>query len=695
MKSLKHQLIAIMLLVVIIPFILSNITGYFFIGKHYQKEIEENNKIFATTVADHVQSFIDKAYALTEEIAHNNDVKSFIPEKQRAVLLDNIKRNPYFDLLYIQGTDGMQTAKTKGTLGNRSERFWFVKFMKDKKPFVSKSYPTVLGNGTVPVTSIILPIYDENDDLKGIMGSDLKLDCIQDMVEKFSVGDDKYAYVLDGKGVVIAHPDKKQVEELYNYKTFEKTVVVKDNSGNAVLDEQGNQKMKTEAIQIPNKLKEITEKALKGESGVAEYTDNNGEVVISAYTSIELPGHSDAWAVITVQKKEKAMAFVTDVHKINIFIGLVLMLLVAFIAYVISNRITKPIANMMKLMETAADGDLTVVSNIKAKNEVGKLSESFNKMINGMKELLKRIKDLSNSVEKSSELLSMTTEQSAVAIDEVARTIEEVANGANEQAKEAEEGVQAAAELAKEIENIAEQLKISQSYADEVYNINNKGLDAIKRLQDKTFESNEASRQVAEVVNSLTNKTKAIDNIVETIMSIAEQTNLLALNAAIEAARAGDAGRGFAVVAEEVRELAESTGNSSNNVREIITTIQKDVMLAQKTMELSEELVKDQNAAIHHVQQIAEQIARAVGSIVERIHALAKSAENISDSKERVLSVIENVSAVSEETAAASQEVSASTQEQTASMQQLSSLAEELDQMAKELEKTIKIFKLN
>ncbi|WP_168198190.1 methyl-accepting chemotaxis protein [Crassaminicella thermophila] len=693
MKSIKHQLIWVMLLLVLVPFIVSSFMGHYFISTNYEKEIKENNKMLANAVADQVSAFIDKAYTVTEEIVHNNDVKSFIAEKQKNVIVGTVQRNNYFDLLFIQGTDGMQTAKTRGVLGDRSNRWWFKKIMEDKKPFVSKSYYSKTGN--IPVTSILIPIYDEDNNLKGIMGSDLKLDYLQMIIEKFSTGENKYACVIDGEGVVIAHIDKKQVSELYNYKNLTKTVLVKDINGKVVFDEKGNEKTEIQKIKIPNKLQEITNKALNGESGVVEYVDNNGSKVISAYTAIRLPGNSNHWAVITVQKKAEAMAFVTDVQKRNGFVAVGLILLVIFVAYKVSNRITKPIIYMMKLMEEASDGDLTVISNIKSNNEIGKLSESFNKMIKGMKKLIERISEMSKSIDESSELLAETTEESAAAIDEVARTIAEVANGANEQAKDIELGVDAASDLSQEIEKMSVQIKESKKYADQVYHINNKGIEAMKLLEDKTFESNEASKQVEKVVNDLSEKTKTIDHIVETIMSISEQTNLLALNAAIEAARAGDAGRGFAVVAEEVRKLAEGTGESSNNVREIITTIQNDVRFAQEAMQTSKIVVEEQNKAIQHTQETFKHIAKAVETIVDKINSMVYSVESISISKDKVMSVIQNVSNVSEETAASSQQVSASTEEQTASIEQLSSLAEELEQMVKELDETIKVFKLN
>ncbi|AOT70414.1 methyl-accepting chemotaxis protein [Geosporobacter ferrireducens] len=692
MKSIQNKLILITLTLVLIPLMISNILGFYFISKDLKEHAQEDQIMIANTIADSVHAFIDKAYVITEHLANDNHIISFEGEAQRKELVGTVQRHPYFELLYIQGTDGMQTARSSGDLGDRSNRWWFIQMMADKKPFVSKSYYSVTGNK--PVTSIFLPIYDESQAFVGIIGSDLSLDALQAVVEKHS-SEGSYAYIIDGEGVVIAHPDKLQVSELYNYKTYEKTVQVRDSQGNVVRDEKGNEKTEIQPITIPVKLKEITEKVLSGESGIEEYEDLKGESVISAYKSIQLPGQSAPWAVITVEKKAKALGMINAMQQRNLLMAGALALVVILITYFVARSITKPITGLMELMEKASRGDLTIKSSYQSRNELGKLSESFNRMLAGMSGFIREIQHNAVQVSGTSDMLASTTEDTAKSIEEVAKTISEVANGANDQASEAEKGAAAVQSLSAELENMAVHIQGSSQSSNQVYEANQKGLEAIEILEEKSKENNQVAMKVVAVVESLSQKANTIGEIVETITSISEQTNLLALNAAIEAARAGDAGRGFAVVAEEVRKLAENSAQSSNHVKNIIATIQQDIEKAQQTMKDAEIVVGAQNNAVNHTRETFRVIDQGVEGIVAKIEDISQSLQQVMESRSRVMEVIEQVSAVSEETAAAAQEVSAATQQQNAATEQVSALAEEMNEMAKRMEVAIKAFKIS
>lgn len=399
MRSIKAKLVVVILFLVLAPFIIFNCVAISFIFNDFEKYIMNNNKFLANNIAENVKLFVGKAYSVTEEITYNSDVRSFVPEKQKKVILNTLERNTYFDLLYIQGTDGMQTARSTGLPGDRSKRWWFEKAMQDKLPFVGKSYYSL--NGNIPVTPIIFPIYNDKYEITGVMGADIKLDALQQLVEKFVIGNGGYAYILDGEGVVIAHPDKIQVLGLYNYKTLEKEILAVDNAGNAIMDEKGNHKTIKQKIEVPEKLKEITLKALEGENGIAEYMNSAGELVVSAYSTVVLPGNSDNWCVITVQNKSAAMSVVLNIIERFITVTLILVFITVIIVYFISNNMSKPLVKIKKALSEVSAGNLMVCVDINSRDEIGDVGNSFNKMIIEIRNLIDKVHEEHTMREKA------------------------------------------------------------------------------------------------------------------------------------------------------------------------------------------------------------------------------------------------------------------------------------------------------
>ncbi len=693
MKSIKNKLITFTVLLVLLPVLITNFVCYYYFSSSISSSVIDNNKKLSSTISDGVKDFIDKAYTLTEEMAQNKTTVDFNLEDQKEMLKNALAKNSYFDLLYIQNTSGNQTARSSGELGNRSNRWWFTQMMKDKKPFVSKSYYSASGN--MAVTSIFHPIFDKNSNMLGIFGADLKLNELQKLVDKYSDGKNIYSFVLDSEGVIIAHPDKAQVSELYNYKTLKKTVLLKDASGNVEKDASGNLKTKLEDIVIPKTLKESVGKALKGESGIVEYSDNNKKEMLGAYTAIKLPGQSQSWAVVTVENKAFAMSVIKSTQLKNTFIALGLLILIVILIYLLTKKFTQPILDLVSLMKRASEGDLTVKCNYKSEDEIGSLSYNFNCMISQIRDLINNIGNTSNLVTNSAKTLAINTDATSQSIEQVTLNISDVADAAEKQTSNSITGLDTTTKLSDEISIMTNYMNEGKNSAEKIYTVSTKGVNVISSLETAAKENSQSINNIALVVNSLSEKANIIGNIADTITSISEQTNLLALNAAIEAARAGEAGKGFSVVADQVRKLSEDTAASSNNVKDIISNVQKDVNKAKDAISQAELVAKSQNDAVKYTGETFNEISSKIQDVVNKIIITASSLDNVVISRDQLLILMEDAAKVSETLSASSEHVSAITEEQNAAMEEVTALAEELNKMSSTLNESIKTFKLN
>lgn len=162
------------------------------------------------------------------------------------------------------------------------------------------------------------------------------------------------------------------------------------------------------------------------------------------------------------------------------------------------------------------------------------------------------------------------------------------------------------------------------------------GSEVIKHSILQMNSVHEVVEETSKVIDRLVTRTQQIDTALDVITNIAEQTNLLALNAAIEAARAGENGKGFAVAAAEVRDLAEKSRESANEINHLVRSIQLDTQDTVHVMQKGEQKAAEGEEAAYKADQTFSSIMRDIDKITSQIQEVSAATEEMSAGTEEV-----------------------------------------------------------
>ena len=294
------------------------------------------------------------------------------------------------------------------------------------------------------------------------------------------------------------------------------------------------------------------------------------------------------------------------------------------IIYFVGKSIIVPARQAYELMENIAegDGDLTKELSKEGNDAIAKLSNSYNLFASKMRESLKEVShnaqqtlENANVVAETSlsskefiEAQSDNTTQVAAAMEQMTANIKEVSTNAD-----------SAEQAAKDAQKNTSSGKVIVS-------------ETISEIEHLSADIDEVSTKI----NELATESQNIGAVLDVIRGIAEQTNLLALNAAIEAARAGEQGRGFAVVADEVRTLASRTGQSTDEIQDMISKLQQGAQQAVEAVINSQKVSKKTVQSAAEADKALSQIDELMRVISEMNSQIARATEQQSDAANEV-----------------------------------------------------------
>ncbi|MEB3886800.1 methyl-accepting chemotaxis protein [Lyngbya sp. CCY1209] len=272
-----------------------------------------------------------------------------------------------------------------------------------------------------------------------------------------------------------------------------------------------------------------------------------------------------------------------------------------------AESLTEQVLKLLGEIKGAAQGDLTVKAEV-TNDVLGAVADSFNYLVSELRKVVNGIQQLAQQV-------TQTAGESIASTDELARR-------ARTQAQQLEEALRKVERMVNSIKDVSDAAQRAEQVARESAQTAEAGGVAVDRAVEGIDELRRTIADTAKMMKRLGESSQQIGKIVTSISQIAAQTNLLALNATIEAARAGEQGLGFAVVAEEVRKLAERSSGATEEISEIVGTIQTEIGRVMQAMETgTQEVVEGTELAAQAKTHLVDiiRVSREMNALIENI----------------------------------------------------------------------------
>lgn len=530
---LKQKVYISLILAIVVPLAVSTFLFSNSIQNHTDEKLANVDLPTALSeVKNKIELELSTPIIVAKEIAQNLFVKQWLSngesEQTQADYIDylaSIKKDNKAVIAYIisKNTNNYYTDTGISRKIDRSEDLWFDQFLSSNKPFEIALDIDKTTNTMVVFINYALEIGGERTAITGVGRS---LDSMINLINEYRIGEAGVVYLVSNEGEVMLHSDRDKMGKKIN---------ISDIKNGAIVNKQ-----------------------IEGEDYVVSST----------------PIESLGWHLVAEIPEEQLYGPINSAINSNLLFGVIIAIIGFVLSRVLVAQIFKPIENITSAVNalTKKDGDLTARLPTNDNNEISELAANFNLFLEQLHSMFKQVSDSASHVKSISESVLVQVQGAANLAEVQSSSTQTVAAAVNE--------------MEVTVQDISNSASNASNIATTTEETTHKGVEFVNGTIKQMEQLETAMATSVASVTELSGEIKSITQVLDVIKAISEQTNLLALNAAIEAARAGEHGRGFAVVADEVRTLAMRTAESTEQINEMIDTLNSKASSTVSAIEL-------------------------------------------------------------------------------------------------------------